>query len=118
MTEKELTALEAIQKIKETEARAKALLELVQTKEIPQIIAEASEKAKAMSEQILAQAKEEAERRKQAILIQARKQVEAIEKETQQEIEKIENIAKEKFPLVWPSIRQQIIQEIKGNQVG
>lgn len=116
MTEKELTAMEALQKVKEAEARAKAIIEETRSKEIPKILAKASEEAKAMVEEIIARAKEEAERRKQTIVAQARKQAEAIRKETKQEIEKIENTAKEKIVFSWQSILQLIKKEIESSK--
>lgn len=117
MSEKELTALEALERIKEAEAKAKEILEAVQTKDIPMIMAQASEKAKAIKEQILAQAKEEAGKRKEAILAQAKQEVETIKRETEREIDKIEKIAQEKLALLWPSISQKIIEAIKEFKV-
>lgn len=116
MTEKELTALEAIQKVKEAEARAKSILEETRSKEIPEIMAKAAEEAKAVAEEILAGAKEEAEKRKQMIIAQAKKQAEEIRKETREEIEKIEKTAEEKFASSWPSILQLIRREIESSE--
>ncbi len=113
MTEKELTALEAIQKVKEAEARAKEIIEETRNKEVPQILAKASEEAKAMVEEIINRAKEEAIKRKQLIMAEAKKQAEEIKKETQQEIEKIERTAREKLASSWPSILQLIKREIE-----
>ncbi len=116
MTEKELTALEALQKVKEAEARARAIIEETRSKEIPEIMAKASEKAKAIVEEIIAGAKKEAEKRKLTIVAQARKQAEEIKKETRQEIEKMDRTAREKLSSSWPSILQLIKREIESSK--
>lgn len=116
MIEKELTALEAIQKVKEAEARAKDIIEETRSKEIPEIMAKAIEEAEAVVKEILARAKEEAEKRKQTIVAEARKQAAEIRKETQREIEKMDKTAKEKFSSSWPSILQLIRREIESSK--
>ncbi len=112
MAKKETTAVEALEKIKEAEARAKAIVEETRTQTIPAILEAAREEARKTAEAIIRQAKEMAERRKQAIIDRAKEEAAAIRQETEKELGAIDKRASERFELACRSVRDQILQEL------
>lgn len=112
MARKETGAAEALQRIREAEAKARAIVEETRNQTVPAIIEAAREEAQKTAQAIIQQAKEMAERSKQAIINQAREEAEAIRRERERELEAIDKIAGEKFELACQSIRDQILQEL------
>lgn len=86
-------ALEAIEKIKAAEERARAIVREAQDKIAAEILSLAAEEAKRIKEQVLARAKAEAEQEKAAILDEARKEAEGISLRARLEIEALKRRA-------------------------
>ncbi|GEM_PF-1079142 len=113
MEEKELTALEALQKVKEAEARAKSLVEFTREREVPLILEQARVEAKARAEEILGRAREESEKKKQSIVDKAKEEAELIRHETQKELARIEAQAEAQFSAACEALKRQIAEELE-----
>lgn len=78
-------ALEALEKIKEAEEKARAIVQEAREKLTPEIIEEASEEAERIKTRVLARAKEEAEVYKRTIVEKAVEEAEKIRAEAEGE---------------------------------
>jgi vacuolar-type H+-ATPase subunit H len=82
---KKSAALEALEKVKKTEEKARAIVQEAREKLSPEIIKEASEEAENIKMKALARVKKEAEAHKKAILDQAAEEAEKIKAEAEEE---------------------------------
>ena len=83
---KKSPALEALDRVREAEERAKAIIREAREKTAVQIVEEAAEAAEEIKQRSLAEAKKEADDRKKAILERAHQEAEAIRAETEAEL--------------------------------
>ncbi len=110
-----LTAWQALEKIKEAEAKARSIVESVKEKEVPSLLQAARDKAKARKEEIIQQAKKEAEKRKAAIIAQAEQEAAAIRQGAEEEAKKMEERAAANLAQAVKIITERILQELKGD---
>jgi|YelNatPaOPRAMG01_1025707.scaffolds.fasta_scaffold210332_2 vacuolar-type H+-ATPase subunit H len=113
MEEKKLTALEALQKVKEAEARAKSLVESTREREVPLILEQARIEAKARAEEVLRRAREESEMKKQSIVAKAKEEAELIKDETRKELARIEAQAEAQFAAACEALKRLIAEELR-----
>jgi vacuolar-type H+-ATPase subunit H len=83
---KKSPALEALDRVREAEERAKAIIREAQEKIAVQIAKEAAEAAEEIKQKSLAEAQKEAAARKKATLERAHREAEAIRAETEAEL--------------------------------
>jgi vacuolar-type H+-ATPase subunit H len=83
---KQSPALEALERIRKAEERAKAIVQEAREKLAVQITKKAAEAAEELKQRYLAEAKKEADARKRVILERAHKEAEAIRTESEAEL--------------------------------
>jgi vacuolar-type H+-ATPase subunit H len=111
---KKSPALEALDRVREAEERAKAIVREAREKTVGQIAKEAAEAAEEIKQKSLAEAKKEADARKKAILERAHKEAESIRAESEAELTALRSRAGSAFEEAVKKAGQKIREFLGG----
>jgi vacuolar-type H+-ATPase subunit H len=111
---KKSPALEALDRVREAEQRAKATIRDAREKTAVQIAKEAADAAEEIKQKSLEEAKKEAEGRKQGIIERAQKEAEVIRKESETELSALRRQAGSSFEGAVKKARQMIREFLGG----
>ena len=111
---KKSPALEALDRVREAEQRAKATIRDAREKTAVQIAKEAADAAEEIKQKSLEEAKKEAEARKKGIIERAQKEAEVIRKESETELSAMRRQAGSSFEGAVKKARQMIREFLGG----